>query len=106
MAFPAMFLLAQGDPFGVSEHSAQESMLKKYSEVNSDGKLVFRFAENARFLLLTYNILFRHRTMAQGDIYLKQHQEDANLTIEQLKELMKAPGLNPWLTLITINYVK
>ena len=93
MAFPTLFPKAGGDPFGVYANSSQKTQLAKlqhllmYGECDSDGSLYSRFAAHPRFVLWAFNITYRHRTLSQGDIYLKQNPGDANLTIDQLKAL-------------------
>ena len=96
MAFPTLFPLAQGDPFGIYPNSGSKSFLAKirhllmYSDGTND-TFESRFAQHPRFVLWCYNIYFRHLTLSQGDIYLKQNPQDGNLTIEKLKELIKNP---------------
>lgn len=94
MAFPTLFPTGQGDLWKLSSHSNSTSFIIKfrhllrYSEYNPDGSLEFRFASHPRFVLWLYNIHYRHRALSQGDIYLKQNPGDANLTIEEIQELL------------------
>jgi ATP-dependent DNA helicase PIF1 len=96
MAFPTLFPYGYADPFGVHNRHAEETLRNKvrhlihYMEI-IDGERVCRFAKHTRFILWIYNILNRHALMAQGDIYLQQKPEDANQTIQQLKDLLNVP---------------
>ena len=93
MAFPCLFPYGKADPFGVHPRFEEVSILLKvrhllnYMEV-INGECVFRFARHTRFVLWIANIIHRHLIMAQGEIYIKQKPEDANLTIDDLKVLI------------------
>lgn len=94
MAFPTLFPDGHGDPYDIHEHSNRETFLEKikhlinYHEIVNKRKM-FRFAVHSRFILWIYNIQYRHATLSQGTFYLKQHQDQANLTIDQLKTLIE-----------------
>ena len=49
-----------------------------------------RFAQNPRFVYFAYNTLLRHRVLATGRMYLRQHPESAGLTLEQVKQMPEA----------------
>lgn len=94
MAFPTLFPLGAGDPWALSRHSDATSQLMKFRHLlryaeHFNEKLECRFAQHPRFVLWLYNIHYRHRTLSQGDIYLKQNPEDANLTMEEIQELLR-----------------
>ena len=49
-----------------------------------------RFAQNPRFVYFAYNTLLRHRVLATGRMYLRQHPESTGLTLEQVKQMPEA----------------
>ena len=53
-----------------------------------DGKWVYRFASHPRFAYWAYHILYRRRILAQGNFFLKQNPSEANLPIDDLKEML------------------
>jgi len=55
-----------------------------------DNKWVYRFASHPRFAFWAYNILYRRRLLGQGNYYLKQNPGDANLTLDELQELVRS----------------
>ncbi len=78
MAFPTLFPYGSGDIFGADPHSNKKSFVQKFRyllkfcEINDDGTLDYRFAKHSRFVLWLYNLHYRHRTLAQGKIYISQ----------------------------------
>jgi hypothetical protein len=64
--------------------------LLKYCESESDDSNVFeyRFAKHSRFVLWLHNLHYRHRTLSQGKIYLRQCPTDANMPITELQSLI------------------
>lgn len=93
-AFPTLFPTGAGDPWRLDAYSDANTQLMKFRHLlryceEVDGKLEFRFAQHPRFVLWVYNIHYRHRTLSQGDIYLQQNPEDANLTIEEIQQLLQ-----------------
>lgn len=93
MAFPTLFPTGAGDPWRLSCHSDSTTFLMKFRHLLRyceyvDDQLECRFANHPRFVLWLYNIHYRHRTLSQGDIYLRQNPADANLTIEEIQELI------------------
>lgn len=56
--------------------------------------MVYRFAKHPRFILWIYNIHYRHRTLGQGDIYIKQHPGDANLSVQEIPDLLTSKRPN------------
>lgn len=96
LAFPCLFLNGRGDPWQLTAESVPEKRLGnmrhllKYCEKTQDGKLECRFAENPRFVLWVYNIHYRHLALNQGKIYLQQNPGDANLTLDEIRDLLNA----------------
>ena len=61
--------------------------LIKFAE-NINGEWVYRFARHPRFAYWAFNMIQRHRCLSQGSIFLKQHPGEAQLTVEQLKQML------------------
>jgi hypothetical protein len=91
MAFPTLFPDGRGDPFAISANYTDKTRLLKIRHLMLYGRLVSRFAEHPRFVLWCYNIFVRHRMLSQGDIYTQQCPGDANMSVEQIRELMEGP---------------
>ena len=94
MAFPTLFPQGRGDPFALFSNSSSKTFLEKVRHLLMYGeeiqnRIEHRFAQHPRFVLWCFNIYFRHLTLSQGDVYLGQNPQDANLSIEQLREHIK-----------------
>ena len=98
LAFPCLFPDTKGDPTNnailsdTSNNSTKSSADKlkhliKFAE-NINGKWVYRFASHPRFAYWAYNILYR-RILGRGNFFLKQNPSEANLTIDDLKEMLQ-----------------
>jgi hypothetical protein len=70
-----------------------ENPQNKYCESESDDSNLFeyRFAKHSRFVLWLYNLHFRHRTLSQGKIYIRQCPTDAIMPITELQSLIDRP---------------
>ena len=55
-----------------------------------DGKWLYRFASHPRFGYWAYNILYQHRHIGQGNFFLKQNPAEANLTVQELKDMLNS----------------
>ena len=100
MAFPTLFPFGRGDPFGSDANSNKVRFLVKIKHLLNycemvDDRQEYRFSKHARFVLWLYNINYRHRTLSQGKIYLQKHPDNANLTIEELKAMIRVGNNNP-----------
>ena len=104
MAFPTLFPDGKGDPTNYStrkmvaksETEAFSEKIKhliKFAE-NIDGKWTYRFAAHPRFAFWAYNMLYRRRLLSQGSFYLKQNPGDANLTIQELQDMVRSGNYN------------
>ena len=100
LSFPTLFPDGKGDPTNSSirktiaksdteSFSEKIKHLIKFSEY-IDGKWVYRFAAHPRFGFWAYNMLYRKRLLGQGSFYLKQNPGEANLTIDELQEMVIA----------------
>lgn len=88
MAFPTLFPDGKGDPTNKAVHSEiSDSATQSFAE-KRDEKWIYRFASHPRFAYWAYNILYRRRILAQGNFFLKQNPSDANLTFDELKEML------------------
>ena len=98
LAFPTLFPDGKGDPTNsavVSDISSNETQsfaeklkhLIKFAE-HKDGQWVYRFASHPRFAYWAYNILYRKRILGQSNFFLKQNPSEANLSIEDLKQMI------------------
>ena len=61
--------------------------LVKFAE-NINGEWVYRFARHLPFAYWAFNMIQRHRLLGQGTIFLKQNPGEAQLTKEQLKQML------------------
>ena len=52
------------------------------------GKFEWRFAFHPRFPYWALNMKQRHQVLSQANIYLRHHPVDANMTTEELKEMV------------------
>ncbi len=93
LAFPKLFPLGKADPTNkirlnfVSETEAYRHLIK-YACKNSKGIIYYPFTNHPRFLFYVADRLRRHRTLSQSKVYLKQNNNDAALTIQELKEII------------------
>ncbi len=94
MAFPTLFPDGSGDPYAIHAEMNKESFLSKvkhllnYYEKIGD-KIISRFAKHSRFVLWIYNVYTRHSTNDVGTFYLQNNPEQASMSIENLKQLIK-----------------
>ena len=92
MAFPTLFPFGTGDPtvkdrqYSVS-FSEMFKHLLSFAE-NKNDKLVWRFATHPRFMYWALNMKQRHHLLSQANVYLKQHPNDAALTLQQLRNMV------------------
>ncbi|XP_066921730.1 uncharacterized protein [Clytia hemisphaerica] len=99
LAFPTLFPDGKGDPTNSSiRRSIAKSDTESFSEKIKhlikfaemiDGKWVYRFAAHPRFGFWAYNMLYRRRLLGQGSFYLKQNPGEANLTINELQDMVR-----------------
>ena len=99
MAFPILFLYGKGDPtnrarqHGITLTEAFKHLIK-FAEKLENGKFEWRFASHPRFLYWALNMKQRHQLLSQANIYLCQHPADANMTMEELKEMVNSMSAN------------
>lgn len=106
MAFPHLFPYGLGDPFGISEgHSTVTANLKFKHLVSycykRDGRLVFPFQEDQRFLLWLYNLKYRHMMTEQCKVFVKSQPQHLNKTVTEWIESIALGNQNPVLQDLT-----
>ena len=98
MAFPTLFPYGTGDvtqkvrDVDVTMTDANEHLLKYAVERPKDSDLegyFYPFVEHDRWMHWAQNTAERHRINLQKNVYLQQHPEDANLTFEEIAEILK-----------------
>lgn len=94
ISFPTLFPYGHGDPTyegrerSVSLTDALKHLIK-YAEKGSDNQWHWRFANHPRFPYWGLNMKQYHQLLSQANnIYLQQHPDDANLTIEDMKSMI------------------
>lgn len=104
MSFPTLFPDGKGDPTNnatllntsdsVTDAFANKlKHLMKFGE-KKNGKWVYRFASHPRFGYWAYNMLYRRRILGQGSYFLKQNPSEADLTLQDLKEMLQTNSHN------------
>ncbi len=99
MAFLTLFPTGRGDLLGTCPYRNKRTFVQKYrallkyceSESNDSNVFEYRFAKHSRFVLWLYNLHYRHRTLSQGKIYIRQCPTDANTPITELQSLIDRP---------------
>ena len=115
MSFPTLFPDGKGDPtnnaiiYNTSDNITETFALKlkhliKFGE-NIDGKWVYRFASHPRFGYWAYNILYRGRILGQGSFFLKQNPSEANLTLDDLKQMLQSNSYDSFMSKL-MHYAK
>ena len=64
--------------------------LVKFAERLPNGKYRWRFASHPRFRYWALDMKQRHKLLSQSNVYLHQHPADANMTIEELREMVNS----------------
>ncbi|CAB4033970.1 Hypothetical predicted protein, partial [Paramuricea clavata] len=99
MAFPTLFPYGKGDPtnrarqHGITLTEAFKHLMK-FAESLADGKFEWRFASHPRFPYWALNMKQRHQLLSQANVYLRQHPADANMTMEELKQMVNSMSAN------------
>ena len=69
----------------------------KFGE-NIDGKWVYRFASHPRFGYWAYHMLYRRRILGQSNFFLKQNPSEANLTLDDLKQVLQSNSYDSFMS--------
>ena len=92
MAFPTLFPYGTGDPTtkcrqcSISFSESFKHLISYGETINK--KIIWRFATHPRFMYWALNMKQRHHLLSQANVYLKQHPNDAALTLQQLKNMV------------------
>ena len=99
LAFPSLFPDTKGDPTYLSlqrevASNETESLSEKIKQLfkfakQKGNQWYSRFAPHPRFTFWAYNMLYRRRRLGHGNIYIKQNPGDANLTLNELHEIVQ-----------------
>jgi hypothetical protein len=73
----------------VSESLAVKHLMKVVTKSVKNGIYYYPFASHHRFKFWFYDRIRRHRSLDQAKVFLKQNPTDANLTIQELKGLIR-----------------
>jgi hypothetical protein len=96
LLFPKLFPNGMGDPTKksrlkyVSESLAIQHLMKVVSKSSQTGEFYYPVAQHPRFKFWYYDRLRRHRTLDQAKVYIKQNPRDANMTIQELKNMISS----------------
>lgn len=98
MAFPTLFPDGKGDLTNIAvvsdiSNNSTQSFAERLKHLITfaeyiDGKWIYRFASHPRFAYWAYNMLYRKRILGQSSFFLKQNLTEANLTIDDLKQMI------------------
>lgn len=102
LAFPKLFPVGQADPTAsrmkkIPELKAAAHLLRyaeldplvSPSEANPNGQLYYPFSEHERFSFWMLDRIRRHRSLQQTSVYLRNNPNDAALTMEELKLMVR-----------------
>ena len=73
----------------VSETEGFKHLLKYSTKRLKDNEYYYPFAQHPRFKFWAYDRIRRHRSLAQSKIYLDKCSGDANLSINDLKAMLR-----------------
>ena len=96
---PTLFPYGTGDPTNPGRQRPVSltdgfKHLIRYGEISADGVKCWRFASHPRFIYWALNMKQRHQLLSQARIYLHQNQEDANLSVEELRAMVGNSGVD------------
>ena len=88
-AFPTLFPTGAADFIAPRTHSVTIGNYFKHLMMYKDG----RFAKHPWFRYFALNTEMRSRTLQAGRIYIRQHPHDAQLSVDELKEMVGCEGV-------------
>lgn len=97
MVFPTLFPFGCGDvtkkdrSVSVTMTEANAHLLN-YALRSADGTLTFPFVKHNRWMHWAQNTCERHRAASQRNFYMKKNEQDANLSEEDLRKLVRDGG--------------
>ena len=87
-AFPTLFPTGTGDFLGQRQVQVTIGNYFKHLMQYDDG----RFAEHPRFRFFALNTEMRHRALQTGRVYVRQHPGDAQLSLDELRDMVGRQG--------------
>ena len=87
-AFPTLFPTGAGDFLGQRQIPVTIGNYFKHLMQYSDG----RFAQHPRFRFFALNTEMRHRALQTGRVYIRQHPGDAQLSLDELRDMVGRQG--------------
>ena len=87
-AFPTLFPTGAADFAATCVHKVTIGDYIKHLMMYRDG----RFARHPHFRYFALNTEMRWRALQAGNIYVRQHTRDAQLTVEELREMVGSEG--------------
>ena len=88
MAFPTLFPTGRADFLGQRCNKVTIGNYFKHLLMYDDG----RFAKHPRFRFFALNTEMRWRALEAGRIYIRQHPGDAQLTVDELRDMVGRDG--------------
>ena len=87
-AFPTLFPTGAGDFSGQRQYQVTIGNYFKHLMMYDDG----RFAKHPRFCFFALNTEMRWRALQTGRVYVKQHPGDAQLSLDELRDMVGREG--------------
>ena len=87
-AFPTLFPTGAGDFSGQRQNQVTIGNYFKHLIMYDDN----RFAKHPRFRFFALNIEMRWRALKTGRVYVKQHPGDAQLSLDELRDMVGREG--------------
>ena len=87
-AFPTLFPTGDADFLAPRQHEVTVGYYFKHLMMYEDG----RFAKHPRFRFFALNSEMRWRALQTGRIYVRQHPNDAHLSVDELRDMVGREG--------------
>ena len=87
-AFPTLFPTGAGDFLGLRQVPVTIGNYIKHLMQYDDG----RFTKHPRFRYFALNTEMRHRALQNGRVYIRQHPGDAQLSLDELRDMVGRQG--------------
>ena len=98
-AFPALFPDCEGDPTDESGRIKSVSLKEACAHLlwcakrNKDGRWIYPFASNQRFVFWAHNLIQRRQTNNQTGVFLRKNEELKNKTVEEIEDEVNKYGI-------------
>ena len=87
-AFPTLFPIGAADFLAPRHHKVSIGQYFKHLMMYDDG----RFSKHPRFRYFALNTTMRRRALETGRIYIRQHPQDGQLSVEDLRDMVGSEG--------------